>query len=379
MTRRWTLTLPLAIILLLVALLPGQAAAGSAQTISRFATSEPIAVLTFDAGADRGYAAGILDTLAAKGVKATFGMTGQWASAHPDLIGRMVREGHHLMNHTWTHKSFTGYSTGTAPLTAAQRAEEITRTADLIRGQVGVELAPYFRPPYGDYDSATLDLLGQRGYAYNVMWTVDSLGWKGLTAAQITQRVVANTVPGAIILLHVGAASQDGPALPGIIDQLRGRGYRFATVRDFLGGAPPPAPSPSEIVVDNATAGRLTASGNWGASSWSGQRYGAGYRYATPQAVSDAAWFKAAIPATGAYEVFAWYPADSGYNSATPFVIEAAGGRVVVRVNQQINGGRWVSLGTHTLNAGDYNVVGVSRWSAASGYVIADAIKLARR
>ncbi len=87
----------------------------------------------------------------------------------------------------------------------------------------------------------------------------------------------------------------------------------------------------------------------------------------------------AAIPATNAYEVFVWYPVSSGYNSATPFVIETASGRAVVRVNQQQNGSRWVSLGSYTLNAGDYNVVTVGRWSSAAGYVIADAVKIVWR
>ncbi|MDP9373491.1 MAG: hypothetical protein M3Q65_13780 [Chloroflexota bacterium] len=76
--------------------------------------------------------------------------------------------------------------------------------------------------------------LSANGYTYNLMWTIDSLGWRGLTAWEITQRVLNQTVPGAIVLMHVGGQSQDGPALPGLIDQLRARGYRFATVGDFL-------------------------------------------------------------------------------------------------------------------------------------------------
>jgi N-acetyl-anhydromuramyl-L-alanine amidase AmpD len=132
-------------------------------------------------------------------------------------------------------------------------------------------------------------------------------------------------------------------------------------------------------IVDNTTSGRFTASGNWGASSYSSQRYGADYRYATPQAVSDAAWFKFNIPATASYDVYVWYPANAGYSASTPFVIATASGSVYVYVNQQINGGAWVSLGTFTLSAGDYNVVGVSRWTNASGYVIADAVRIVRR
>ena len=131
--------------------------------------------------------------------------------------------------------------------------------------------------------------------------------------------------------------------------------------------------------VDNTTAGRFTASANWGASAYSTARYGADYRYANPQAVSDAAWYKFNVPATADYEVYAWYPAAAGYNASTPYVIETTGGARTVRVDQQVNGGAWVSLGVHTIAAGERNVVGVSRWTSTTGYVIADAVRLVRR
>jgi hypothetical protein len=85
------------------------------------------------------------------------------------------------------------------------------------------------------------------------------------------------------------------------------------------------------------------------------------------------------IPATGAYQIYAWYPANSGYNSSTPYVIVTTSGNQVVNVNQQINGGSWVSLGIFNLSGGDHNVVGVSRWTSGSGYVIADAVRIVRR
>jgi peptidoglycan-N-acetylglucosamine deacetylase len=191
--------------------------------------------LTFDAGADRGYAEQILDTLRAEGVVATFGMTGHWAEQNPDLIRRMVDEGHTLMNHTMTHRSWTGFSTNAAPLSSAQRAEELRQTEQIVRDISGYELRPYFRPPYGDYDDTVIADLQASGYTVNVMWTVDSLGWAGRSAAEVTQRVVDGTVPGAIHLFHVGAASQDAAALTGIIEQLRARGYRFITVHEMVG------------------------------------------------------------------------------------------------------------------------------------------------
>lgn len=137
--------------------------------------------------------------------------------------------------------------------------------------------------------------------------------------------------------------------------------------------------SPWETIVDNETAGRFTASDNWDLSSFSSQRRGSNYRFTTPEAVSDPAWYMANIPAAGAYQVYAWYPANSGYNSSTPYVIVTTSGNQVVNVNQQINGGSWVSLGIFNLSGGDHNVVGVSRWTSGSGYVIADAVRIVRR
>jgi hypothetical protein len=129
-------------------------------------------------------------------------------------------------------------------------------------------------------------------------------------------------------------------------------------------------------IVDNTDSGRFTASANWGTSTFSAQRYGTDYRYANPQSVSDVAWFKVNIPATASYKVQIWYPANSGYNSSTPFIVATTSGTVSVPVDQRSGGGTWVTLGTYTLAAGDHNVVGVSRWTAGTGYVIADAVKV---
>jgi len=143
----------------------------------------------------------------------------------------------------------------------------------------------------------------------------------------------------------------------------------------LLGPAGPAAAATT--TVDNATAGRFIASADWGTSAWSSQRYGADYRFATPDTVtSDPAWFTASIAETGPYLVEVWYPADSGYNSATPFMVATTSGIRSVIVDQRANGGRWVSLGTFTLAAGDYAVVGVSRWTSQPGYVVADAVRI---
>jgi hypothetical protein len=129
-------------------------------------------------------------------------------------------------------------------------------------------------------------------------------------------------------------------------------------------------------IVDNETAGRFTASGNWGTSSFSSQRHGANYRFADPTPASDAAWFKVNIPTTRSYLVDAWHAANAGYNNLAPYVIVTSSGNQTVHLNQQTGGGQWRNLGTFNLSAGDYNVVGVSRWTSGTGYVIADAIRV---
>lgn len=191
--------------------------------------------LTFDAGADVGFAADILDTLARERVVASFGMTGAWAEQHPALVKRMADEGHHFINHTWSHGSFTGFSTNSGPMTRAQRWDELDRTEAIIQRIAGVSTLPYFRPPYGDTDASVLADVGARGYTVTAMWAVDSLGWNGLSAPRIVERTLRLTSPGAILIFHVGAQSQDAAALPAIIRGLREGGYEFVSVATLTG------------------------------------------------------------------------------------------------------------------------------------------------
>ncbi len=201
-----------------------------ARTIARFETARPLLALTFDAGSDRGFASQILDILAANGISASFGITGLWAQANPDLVYRMGREGHHVVNHTRDHRSFTGVSDGLGGLDPDQRVAEVEEADAIIAPLLGHTTRPWFRPPYGEYDAAALTQLAAAGYGYNVMWTIDTLGWNGATTRAILDRTLAGAVPGAIVLLHVGAASRDAAALQPLIDGLRARGYDFATV-----------------------------------------------------------------------------------------------------------------------------------------------------
>jgi peptidoglycan/xylan/chitin deacetylase (PgdA/CDA1 family)/N-acetylmuramoyl-L-alanine amidase len=193
--------------------------------------------LTFDAGADRGYAAEILDVLKEYGIHASFGMTGMWAEQNPDLVKRMADEGHMIFNHTYSHASFTGYSTPWSPGDPGSefRINEIQLTEQIISDITGgYDTKPYFRPPYGDLGPQSLQDIAWAGYGITVMWTVDSFGWKGWTAAEIAEWCISNATPGGIILMHVGASGQDYQALPAVIEELMAEGYSFVTVEQLL-------------------------------------------------------------------------------------------------------------------------------------------------
>ncbi|MPZ97989.1 MAG: polysaccharide deacetylase family protein [Dehalococcoidia bacterium] len=208
----------------------------AATVIDRGPTGRRVVTLTFDAGSDVGFASEILDTLAAEGIRAGFGMTGRWAEENPELVRRMAAEGHGFVNHSYSHDSFTGLSTGAGPMSREERWQELDRTEAVLQQLTGRTTKPYFRPPYGDYDASVNVDVGARGYAYNVMWTVDSRGWNALPAADIVARCLERAEPGAVYIFHVGSASQDAAALPAIIQGLRAQGYGFVTLAELLGG-----------------------------------------------------------------------------------------------------------------------------------------------
>ena len=202
--------------------------------VRRGNSTRQMVALTFDAGSDAGYTAQILQTLSDAGVKGSFSLTGEWAQAHPDLVQAIAAGGHLLMNHSQSHPSFTGLSTGEAPLSTQQRFDQLDQADMAIRSITGKTTKPYFRPPYADFDGSVLCDIYADGYNYLVMWTVDTMGWNGATADEIVQASLSRAKPGAIYIMHVGSQSQDAAALPRVIDGLRAQGYSFGTVADIL-------------------------------------------------------------------------------------------------------------------------------------------------
>lgn len=211
-----------------------------------------------------------------------------------------------------------------------------------------------------------------------VGWEID---YNGVSQTMSAAQYDASLKATAAVLRHLGrdssyARGHRETSTSGKIDPY---GVNLDTMRSqvatILGGTPPPS---YQATVDNSTPGRFTASANWGTSSYSGQRFGADYRFANPVAASDPAWYKFNIPATANYRVEAWWPANAGYNSSAPYIIATTSGNQTVNVDQRITGGQWRVLGTFNLPAGDANRVGVSRWTNGVGLVIADAIRVTR-
>lgn len=209
---------------------------GTSIIIERGPADRRAVALTFDAGEGRGYTEEILDLLKQEGVRASFGTTGQWARENPDLINRILDEGHLLFNHSESHLSWTGVSPQTEPLTEEQRRAEVTGAHDAIIDVADYDVTPFWRPPYGDYDADGQVLLASMGYDYTFFWTCDTLAWTGVSAQEIVEACGPNTDgggPGAIILYHV-AQEQDYLSLEQTIAEYRAEGYEFVTLNEMV-------------------------------------------------------------------------------------------------------------------------------------------------
>ena len=193
--------------------------------------SQRVVTLTFDCGSDSGSTSAILDLLHSRGITAAFGVTGQFAATYPALVQRMAREGHQVMNHSYTHRRFTD-------LSSSERATELAR-AEQTFNKLGVSSAGWFRPPEGATDAGVEADLAKAGYYLDVKWTIDSKGW--MTNPRSTVQTVLNAIfasgqlrNGAIILMHVGELSVDYAALPSVLWGLKARGYGFASPAQAL-------------------------------------------------------------------------------------------------------------------------------------------------
>lgn len=189
-------------------------------------SEEKVLYLTFDCGWENGMTDKVLDTLKEKNVPAAFFCTLDHIKSSPELIARMINEGHIVGNHSAKHPNF-------AEIDRQRMADEILECDNYLRTNFGYT-SPFFRFPEGCYTESALELVGSMGYT-SVFWSCAYADWdvnatKGGDHAFST--VTARLHPGAIILLH-SVSPDNAEALGRIIDFARENGYEFRALSDY--------------------------------------------------------------------------------------------------------------------------------------------------
>lgn len=186
--------------------------------------------LTFDDGPDSKYTPKILDILKENKVKATFFLVGKNAEKYPDIVKRIVKEGHTLGNHSWDHSKLT-------ELTSEQISEEIAKTDRVLKSVTG-HVPTLFRAPYGAVNKKVEADVAASGHKL-ASWSVDTRDWDGTSVAGIMEYVKKQTKPGGIVLQHSAGGKNSNldntvEALPELIDYLRQNGYTLVSAAELL-------------------------------------------------------------------------------------------------------------------------------------------------
>jgi peptidoglycan-N-acetylglucosamine deacetylase len=192
-------------------------------------TKEKVVALTFDDGPHPVYTRQILDILDKYHVKATFFMIGRLMDRYPDIVREVLKRGHVIANHTYTHPSNIEADT------SAQVIRELEQCEQVIERMTG-KRAYFFRPPRGLIDSTVFSIAQDEGYQ-TILWTVSADHHDAPTPELMAERVLKLNRPGGIILAHDGTFPtrwKDVAATPLIIERLQKKGYRFVTIPELL-------------------------------------------------------------------------------------------------------------------------------------------------
>lgn len=190
-------------------------------------TSKKIVYLTFDCGYENGYTDDVLDILKKEKVPGAFFITGHYIKSQPELVERMVKEGHIVGNHSWGHPDLSKISD-------KKYIHEIKKLEKAYDDLTGKHDMKYLRPPRGTFSERSLKLADQLGYT-SVFWSFAYQDW--LTNQQRGADYAYNSImkrvhPGAIMLLHT-VSKDNALALEKVIEDLKKQGYQFESL-DYL-------------------------------------------------------------------------------------------------------------------------------------------------
>ena len=191
-------------------------------------TSKKTIYLTFDAGYENGYTAPILDTLKKHEVPAAFFVVKHYVESAPDLVKRMVAEGHIVGNHTASHPDMSAIAD------RAAFEKELKTLEQAYEDLIGEKMKRYYRPPQGKYSEENLKMASEMGYS-TFFWSLAYVDWytdKQPSADYALDKLLPRTHNGAIVLLHSTSAT-NAAILDQLITQWKAAGYTFGTLDDL--------------------------------------------------------------------------------------------------------------------------------------------------
>ena len=194
-------------------------------TFSQCHVEGPYVAMTFDDGPHGANTPRLLEMLKQRKIHATFFLVGQCVAEFPDIVKKIVAEGHEVANHSWSHPQLSAMSDSAV-------RDQLQKTHDAIIAACGVT-PKIMRPPYGAFTAR------QRAWAHGewgykcILWDVDPLDWKVRNSEHVKNEILKQTVPGSIILSHdIHKSTVD--AMPETLDALLAKGFKFVTVSEII-------------------------------------------------------------------------------------------------------------------------------------------------
>lgn len=191
--------------------------------------SEKVLYLTFDCGYENGNTEPILDALKKHHAPATFFVVGHFLETEPELVKRMVEEGHAVGNHTYHHPDMSSISD------MESFGNEVNDVAQLFREITGQELSPYYRPPQGKCNVKNLEMAEELGY-YTIFWSLAYVDWNQdnqPSREEAFDKLTTRVHPGAVVLLH-NTSNTNGEILDELLTRWEDMGYSFRPLSELV-------------------------------------------------------------------------------------------------------------------------------------------------